>query len=87
MYPSPQQLRAARALLDLTQPEAAKLCRTSLRSLVAAEKGEVTIAVLHKLMGGYVGNGISFTGTPDYREQGVTMLLREAPAIPPIPTS
>jgi hypothetical protein len=87
MYPSPRQLRAARALLDLTQPQAATQCRTALRSLVAAEKGEASLAILHKLMGGYMGAGIRFEGSPDYRVQGVTLELPEAPPFPPIPTA
>ncbi|AMB45058.1 hypothetical protein Y590_09130 [Methylobacterium sp. AMS5] len=85
MYPTPPMLRAARTLLDLKQDEAARLCHTSLKSLVAAEKGEASRAILHKLMGGYMGAGIRFDGSPDYRTQIVTLELDEAPADPQIP--
>lgn len=80
-------LRAARALLDLTQPDASKMCCVAVRTLVAAERGEGSLGTLHKLMGGYMGAGINFGGTGDYKEQSVTLVLREAPEVPPIPTA
>lgn len=85
MYPSPEMLRAARALLGLTQEAAAKLCGVSSRTLVAAESGKGTLSGLHNVMGGYMGRGVRFDGTPDYKTQTVTVVHAEAPTPPEIP--
>lgn len=82
MYPSPEMLRAARSLLGLTQEAAAKACGVSSRTLLAVENGRGTLSGLHSVMGAYMGKGITFSGSPDYRVQTVSI---EHPVPPPPP--
>lgn len=85
MYPSSEQLRAARALLGLSQEAAAKACGVSSRTLLAVESGKGSLSALHNVMGWYMGRGVTFGGSMDYQTQTVTVVHKVPPPPPEIP--
>ena len=85
MYPTSEQLRAARALLGLTQEAAAKACGVSSRTLLAVETGKGSLSALHGVMGWYMGQGVTFGGSLDYQTQTVTVVHKRPPPPPTIP--
>jgi transcriptional regulator with XRE-family HTH domain len=65
MYPTPPQLRAARALLNLKQEEIARRASLSARTVISAEQGKTARATSAALMAAYMELGVRFDGTPD----------------------
>lgn len=72
MYPTPAQLRAARALLNLTQDDVARRAGLSSRTVISAEQGKTGKATLGSLMAAYMELGLRFDGTPDGNKLTVT---------------
>ncbi|MBI1689503.1 helix-turn-helix transcriptional regulator [Methylorubrum sp. DB1722] len=85
MYPTPNQLRAARALLGFNQEEAARACGVSGRTLLSVENGKGSLTTLHTVMGAYLGLGVVFDASQDYGRQSVSVQHRVPPGPPPIP--
>lgn len=85
MYPSANQLRAARALLGFNQDEAARACGVSPRTLLAVENGKSSLNLLHTVMGAYLGMGVVFDASADYGRQSVSVQHRTPPGPPEIP--
>lgn len=73
MLPSPQQIRAARALLDLTQEQAAALVGVSPRTWTDVERGTASEATVERVMGTLMGEGVEFVAGPGGRRRGVRL--------------
>lgn len=73
MLPTPQQIRAARALLDLTQEEAAVLVGVSPRTWTEVERGTASEQTVEKVMGRLMGEGVDFVSSPTGRKRGVRL--------------
>jgi transcriptional regulator with XRE-family HTH domain len=73
MLPTPTQIRAARALLNLTQEEAAVLVGISKRTWVAVEQGVASADSVQAVMGALMGAGIEFLATKAGRSRGVRL--------------
>lgn len=65
MTPTPAQLRAARALLDMQQRELATQAGIALRTLVVIEQGGGAEASKGKVVDALHRAGVAFGGTPD----------------------
>lgn len=72
MLPTPHQIRAARALLVLTQEEAADLVGVSARTWTEVEKGTASEAAVEKVMGGLMGR-VEFTASRNGKRRGVRL--------------
>lgn len=73
MLPTPQQIRAARALLDLTQEEAAALVGVSPRTWTEVERGTASEQTVEKVMGRLMGEGVDFVASASGKRRGVRL--------------
>jgi DNA-binding XRE family transcriptional regulator len=63
MRPTANQLRAARAWLDMTQAEAAAAAGLNVNTVYKAERGDpVQVASLHAMAGAFRIRGVQFIG-------------------------
>ncbi|MCJ2074464.1 hypothetical protein MKK68_02155 [Methylobacterium sp. E-016] len=72
-------LRAARALIGIPQSELATKGKLSARTIVAVEQGTASVAALNAIVGVYVGLGLRFEASRDYRTTSITWTRPEAP--------
>lgn len=73
MLPTASQIRAARALLGITQEEAAALVGVSGRTWTDVEKGIASEAVIERVMGVMLGQGVEFTVSRGGKRRGVSL--------------
>lgn len=78
MYPNPSQIRAARALLNLTREELAALSGVSSRTIAHMEegKGKPIQATRDAVMGALMGAGIAFDPGDPATGRGPGLYLR-----------
>ena len=81
MYPSPDQIRAARALLNMHQEELAELARVSKRTIANMEAGNKAPirATLEAVMAALMSKDVRFTYDPQTKRRGVEGPPSETP--------
>ncbi len=73
MIPTTIQFRGARALLGLSQEEAARAAGVGVRTLITVEQGGGSRLTKERLMGFYLGEGVSFGLSRDGKTETVSL--------------
>ena len=85
LNPTPFQLRAARAIMGLTQEGVAQQSGISAKTVIGVEARKCSRSALGSVVAAYRRMGVTFEASADYQRQTVSRLFDGPQEVPELP--